>query len=105
MFGLRRTRGVPRALGRRGHHPNPGLPSTKGWKAALKEEALPSTKHEEELARGLKYGLPAASSIEDRTISTFSRGELPHFAGLNSFMKAPYGTAARVAALRPRRAR
>ena len=26
----------------------------------------------------------------DRDIPTFSRGELPHFAGINTFMKAPY---------------
>ena len=35
-------------------------------------------------------GLEAAESIVDRNISTFSRGELPHFAGINTFMKAPY---------------
>lgn len=35
-------------------------------------------------------GLAGASSIEDKTIPTFSRGELPHFAGINTFMKAPY---------------
>lgn len=35
-------------------------------------------------------GLPGASSIVDKTIPTFSRGELPHFAGINTFLKAPY---------------
>src|SRR5208283_6071099 len=25
-----------------------------------------------------------------KTIPTFSRGELPHFAGINTFLKAPY---------------
>lgn len=44
----------------------------------------------EEIEHGLKMGLPGASSIEDRTIPTFSRGELPHFAGINTFLKAPY---------------
>jgi agmatinase len=34
--------------------------------------------------------LPGASSIDDKTIPTFSRGELPHFAGINTFLKAPY---------------
>ena len=34
--------------------------------------------------------MPGASSIEDRSIPTFSRGELPHFAGINTFLKAPY---------------
>jgi len=28
--------------------------------------------------------------MEDRTISTFSRTELPHFAGINTFMGFPY---------------
>jgi agmatinase len=40
--------------------------------------------------RCLTLGLPGASSIEDKTIPTFSRGELPHFAGINTFLKAPY---------------
>jgi len=35
-------------------------------------------------------GLPGASSIEDKSIPTFSRGELPHYAGINTFLKAPY---------------
>lgn len=90
----RKTNGVLRDS-LRPHHPNPAAPSTKGWKAAVKEAEIPTTKYEEELKRGLEYGLPGASSIEDRTIPTFSRGELPHFAGLNSFMKAPYSARAR----------
>jgi agmatinase len=40
--------------------------------------------------RALALGLEAAASITDRTISTFSRGERPHFAGLNTFLNAPY---------------
>ena len=42
------------------------------------------------MARGLELGLPAADSIVDRRIPTFSRGELPHYAGINTFLKAPY---------------
>lgn len=45
---------------------------------------------EHELREGIRLGLPGASSIEDPNISTFSRGELPHFAGINTFLKAPY---------------
>lgn len=30
-----------------------------------------------------------AESLKDRTIPTFSRGENPHFAGINTFLKAP----------------
>jgi agmatinase len=60
-------------------------------KYAVEAEALlPTTKHEEEIARGLELGLPGADSIKDRRIPTFSRGELPHFAGINTFLKAPY---------------
>lgn len=40
-----------------------------------------------QVEQGLVHGLPGASSIVDRTIPTFSRGELPHFAGINTFMK------------------
>jgi agmatinase len=39
---------------------------------------------------GLDNGLTAAASVQDRGISTFVRGELPHFAGINTFMKAPF---------------
>jgi agmatinase len=60
-------------------------------KYAVEAEALlPTAKHEEEIARGLQLGLPGADSIIDRRIPTFSRGELPHFAGINTFTKAPY---------------
>jgi agmatinase len=35
-------------------------------------------------------GLPGAESLSDKSIPTFARGELPHFAGINTFLKAPY---------------
>jgi agmatinase len=35
-------------------------------------------------------GLPGADSLTDKSIPTFARGELPHFAGINTFLKAPY---------------
>jgi agmatinase len=35
-------------------------------------------------------GLPGSDCLTDKTIPTFARGELPHFAGINTFMKAPY---------------
>ena len=54
------------------------------------EAEIPRDKMHHELQEGLRLGLPGASSIEDPTISTFSRGELPHFAGINTFLKAPY---------------
>ena len=58
--------------------------------AVESEASLPTTKLDEEIAHGLELGLPGADSIVDRTIPTFSRGELPHFAGINTFLKAPY---------------
>src|ERR1700729_2572037 len=54
------------------------------------EARLPTKGWEAEVARGLELGLQGADSIVDRTIPTFSRGELPHFAGITTFLKAPY---------------
>ncbi|MDY6827892.1 MAG: agmatinase family protein [Pseudomonadota bacterium] len=61
-----------------------------GWKAMHKEAQLGTSNWEREQARGIEQGLPGADSINDRSIPTFARGELPHFAGINTFMKAPY---------------
>ncbi len=72
------------------HHPSFDKMKLDGWRAMHKEQKLPTTKWEEEKARALENGLQGADSIEDRSIPTFSRGELPHFAGINTFMKAPY---------------
>lgn len=47
-------------------------------------------KQREAVERGLELGLEAASSVQDRTISTFARGHQPAFAGINTFRKAPY---------------
>lgn len=46
-------------------------------RAVAAEAALPTTGWEREVARGLEMGLQGADSIVDRTIPTFSRGELP----------------------------
>ena len=58
--------------------------------ALEKERKLPLTGWQQEVDQAKRFGLEAAESIVDRNISTFSRGELPHFAGINTFMKAPY---------------
>ena len=58
--------------------------------ALEKERQLPLTGWQQEVDQAKRLGLEAAESIVDRNISTFSRGELPHFAGINTFMKAPY---------------
>ena len=67
-----------------------GYSSTEGSRALEKELALPLTGWQQEVDQAHRFGLEAADSIVDRRISTFSRGELPHYAGINTFMKAPY---------------
>ena len=47
-------------------------------------------KQDEDIRRSLEFGLEAADSVIDRKISLFSRGHQPAFAGINTFMKAPY---------------
>jgi agmatinase len=61
-----------------------------GIQAAAKEGTLSLKRNEAEIKRNLELGLEAADSIGDRTISLFSRGELPHYAGINTFLKMPY---------------
>jgi agmatinase len=51
---------------------------------------IPQQKQREEVERALAFGLEAADSVQDRTISTFSRGHQPAFAGIPTFLKAPY---------------
>ncbi|MAV09889.1 MAG: agmatinase [Synechococcus sp. MED850] len=63
---------------------------SEGIQALEKERQLPLTGWQQEVDQAKRLGLEAAESIVDRNISTFSRGELPHFAGINTFMKAPY---------------
>lgn len=76
--------------GRRHHHPSFDKTQLQGWKMMHREGELSRSAHEAEIARCLELGLQAAPSVQDRTIPLFARGELPHFAGINTFMKAPY---------------
>src|SRR3954454_12466528 len=63
----------------------------EGHAAQQAEALLPDRRHQEEIERGLAFGLAAADSITDRTLPTFARGEIPHFAGeRGTFMKCPY---------------
>jgi len=75
---------------RRNHHPSFDRTQLQGWKMMHREAELPHEAWNAEEKRCLTQGLEGADSIEDRSIPTFSRGELPHFAGINTFMKAPY---------------
>ena len=73
---------------RRYHHPD--LTKLRGWKAMQAEEGLPETGWDQEKKWALRMGLTGSDSIEDKSIPTFARGELPHYAGINTFLKAPY---------------
>jgi agmatinase len=60
------------------------------WAQAAEAE-LPDRREREEIDRGLSHGLEAAPTIVDRRISTFVRGELPHFAGeRGTFLNCPF---------------
>lgn len=54
----------------------------------LKAE-LPVVAFEREIARGLEHRPAGAHSIVDRRIPPFSRGELPHFAGISPSPRHP----------------
>lgn len=89
------TAATQRLLGRRQHHPDFDRLRTQGWRALDAESRLSTAGWKREQQRALELGLPGADSLIDKTIPTFSRGELPHFAGINTFMKAPYVEAVR----------
>jgi agmatinase len=70
--------------------PAPPFDATLGRAAAEKEGTIPERRNEERVRRGLELGLAAAGSVKDPHISCFARGELPHFAGINTLLKLPY---------------
>ena len=74
----------------RRHHPDFDRQATQGWKSVEAEGRLPADGWRKEQKWALDMGLPGAESLTDKSIPTFSRGELPHFAGINTFLKAPY---------------
>src|SRR5260370_13367055 len=60
-------------------------------KALQEEAALPSTQWKAEVRRGKEWGLDCVDSVQDRSeISCFQRGELPHWSGINTFLKTHY---------------
>jgi agmatinase len=74
----------------RHHHPSYDQLNSQGWRAAEAEGRLSGKGWAKEVKWALDMGLPGAKSLTDRSIPTFARGELPHFAGINTFLKAPY---------------
>jgi agmatinase len=86
-----RKAGLPPGPARlRRHHPDFDRLSTQGWKALEAEGRLSRQGWRKEQQWALDMGLPGADCLTDKTIPTFARGELPHFAGINTFLKAPY---------------
>lgn len=62
-----------------------------GGPAVQREAELPRERFQADVHRSLELGLSAAQSISDRRISLFVRGgDPPAFAGINTFLKAPY---------------
>jgi len=76
--------------GHRGHSHGVKRGDTHGAKTIKTLTRISQKKQDEDVRRSLKLGLEAADSIIDRNISLFSRGHQPAFAGINTFMKAPY---------------
>lgn len=71
--------------------PLPDITEFRGYKAQDIEAEIPTTEWEAEVRRGQELGLLPADSIEDKSeISLFQRGELPHWSGINTFLRAPY---------------
>jgi arginase family enzyme len=70
--------------------PDPKTGELRGNRNLDRLARISQTKQQEEIERGLRLGLEAAPSVLDRTISCFTRGHQPAFAGINTFMKAPY---------------
>ncbi len=63
----------------------------EGQRARRWEAELTDAGYQRELNRARHFGLDPADSIEDRaSITTFVRGEVPHFAGIETFLKRPY---------------
>ena len=70
--------------------PDPKTGELRGNRNLKRLRRISQTKQDEEIKRNLELGLAAAESINDRTISLFSRGHQPAFAGINTFLKMPY---------------
>ena len=74
-----------------GHSHSDAFAQKEGRWAQAAEERISLFRHDEEIERGLAFGLPGSPTLVDRTIPTFSRGELPHFAGeRGTFLNSPF---------------
>ncbi|TVQ30940.1 MAG: agmatinase, partial [Geminicoccaceae bacterium] len=75
---------------KRHHHPSYSKLESQGWKSVEAEGKLSAKGWLREVKWAKEMGLPGAECLTDKSIPTFARGELPHFAGINTFLKAPY---------------
>jgi agmatinase len=74
-----------------GHSHSDGFAGSQGRWAQEAEARISLHRHDEEIERGLAFGLPGSPTLVDKTIPTFCRGELPHFAGeRGTFLNSPY---------------
>ncbi|MCW2812415.1 MAG: agmatinase, partial [Friedmanniella sp.] len=74
-----------------GHSHSDAFAQKEGRWAQEAEARISLFRHDEEIERGLAYGLAGSPTLVDRTIPTFSRGELPHFAGeRGTFLNSPF---------------
>jgi agmatinase len=65
-------------------------PQPLGRSSPPSEGTFLRTAWDRAVARVREFGLEAAPSIQDRTITTFSRGSLSPAGGMKTFLKAPY---------------
>src|SRR5262245_63300031 len=69
----------------------PDLSQYDGMKMQRDEAGLRSAYAKKEIKRIKELGLEPVDSIEDKTeFSCFQRGSLPHWSGINTFLKLPY---------------
>jgi agmatinase len=66
-----------------------GYPQRPGRFSTPQEGTFSKVDWEHAVAQATEFGLEAAPSIQDRTISTFSRG-IPPAGGMKTFLKAPH---------------
>ena len=63
----------------------------QGMQGLRRLAQIPATAQHRAVQQGLEYGLEAAESVQDRTHLARSRAaQQPAFAGINTFLKAPY---------------
>ncbi len=80
------------------HHPHPhgggsgrfDRSRLQGTRILKRIADISDRRQREQAERGIDLGLEAAQSVQDRSISTFMRGSQPAFAGINTFLRAPY---------------